>query len=870
MLKKCFEKNKYILLSFIMATICVIVAFSLGQRMFFSEYVIMDSDMYAQSIPFYKMMLNKIFLHNDLFDNGRIFYSFQYGMGSDISLAAMFYALLSPLNIIYVVVQDINLATILIVIIRLGMSAAIFNYYLKKMFKMEGMVSCVFSVLYALCGYSVVYYMLPHFIIGLELLPLVIAFINDFYNEQSKGKGLSVIYAYLFIVSAYSAFLVGLISFIYFVLCNVIYNLKDKRKFLRVLFLYLYRVILSLAVSSFILFPAISFFVSNKVSDATTFNGITLNVVDFYSNLFMGAYQSLEGNIPYIYSGLIILILFPVFFIKKDVAIKEKAVWGILLVFSILSCFVSALYYAMHFFDAPDMFGYRFSYVISFVLITISVRVFNDVKNMSSKYFVAITIINVLVLGFSYFINGTKNGFNIFLLEINIILLFIYLIFFVKFFKAGKYKAVLPVLIMLEMIFNIYLIMISSTHTVISNKDFINKNNDQIDSAITQLHAKDNSFYRVFVNQEPNNNYHMKSDYYSAGLFSSFENERLRNTLYGIGLESAVRNLTEEGLVESTSLLLGYKYYVDSYGILFNKDVEDSNIFDNQYYAGIGYMVSDDIYSITLDSNNPFENQNIILNSFGNAKNEYWISGANESSLSLNNINVYYSAHNTLIFQPDDMTKDASAVFEVNSDYDNLYAYVPQADSVKYLSSPFYYTGDGSNGRLKGKKYVSAPSILKLQKNQQSNYQLTFSIAESMVLKYFEVEDILYYSLDYGSLDALTKECKNNEYVISEFKDGYIKGNVDVKEDKTVLYLSVPYDKSWDVYVDGKKSEIQPVINDTFISVNLPAGNHEVIFEYNNRFGQIGICITVEGIVLLLLELTFAIRKRDNHSEESR
>ena len=65
--------------------------------------------------------------------------------------------------------------------------------------------------------------------------------------------------------------------------------------------------------------------------------------------------------------------------------------------------------------------------------------------------------------------------------------------------------------------------------------------------------------------------------------------------------------------------------------------------------------------------------------------------------------------------------------------------------------------------------------------------------------------------------------------------------------------MSIPYDKGWSAYVDGKKTELIPVIDHTFMALKLEEGEHDIVLEYSVPGGREGIYLTICGIIMLIV-----------------
>ena len=56
------------------------------------------------------------------------------------------------------------------------------------------------------------------------------------------------------------------------------------------------------------------------------------------------------------------------------------------------------------------------------------------------------------------------------------------------------------------------------------------------------------------------------------------------------------------------------------------------------------------------------------------------------------------------------------------------------------------------------------------------------------------------------------------------------KATVDAKEDQ-LLVTTIPYEKGWSATIDGQPVEIT-AFQDAFVSIKVPAGEHDIAFSY--------------------------------------
>ena len=93
-------------------------------------------------------------------------------------------------------------------------------------------------------------------------------------------------------------------------------------------------------------------------------------------------------------------------------------------------------------------------------------------------------------------------------------------------------------------------------------------------------------------------------------------------------------------------------------------------------------------------------------------------------------------------------------------------------------------------------------------------------------------------------------------------KGNVIEGSVDVKEDG-YFKLSIPYDKGFEVYVDGEKTPYE-VVNKNFISFKINEGNHNIKLVYVFPLFKEGVVISCAGLVLFVGSEIYQKKNRKN------
>ena len=83
-----------------------------------------------------------------------------------------------------------------------------------------------------------------------------------------------------------------------------------------------------------------------------------------------------------------------------------------------------------------------------------------------------------------------------------------------------------------------------------------------------------------------------------------------------------------------------------------------------------------------------------------------------------------------------------------------------------------------------------------------------------------------------------------------EFKEDCISCKIEVSGNK-ILMLSIPYEKGWTAYVDGKKQNILKC-NIMFSALKLSQGSHTIVLKYKTPGMALGNLISVCALVISL------------------
>jgi len=139
-----------------------------------------------------------------------------------------------------------------------------------------------------------------------------------------------------------------------------------------------------------------------------------------------------------------------------------------------------------------------------------------------------------------------------------------------------------------------------------------------------------------------------------------------------------------------------------------------------------------------------------------------------------------------------------------------------------------------------------------------ANNTLEISFIEGV----YEIEAFSVSVLDFDLIKDIYKEI--DPFTIDSVSGDTMKGSVNATKDGVFL-LSVPYDKGFTVYVDGKKTEYY-LANEAFIGFDVQKGEHEIVLSYHAPLKTEGLAISGLGIALCAAVSIYENRKKEEET----
>ncbi len=306
---------------------------------------------------------------------GGFFYSFgKLAGGSTLGLFA--YYMNSPFNLLFLLLPTrmVPQAVGLLFLLRTGVTAAAFCWYLQRHFAKADPLFAVLGQCYAFCAFCIVYNQNIIWMDVVWLLPLVLAALDDLMH-QDHHWGFTVLVFLCILLNFYIAWPVCLFSILYF-LC--LWPSRGQGRFGRCFAAFAASGVLAAGLSFFFLLPVLLEVQESKgglfdftFSLTPQFNLLQLPYRLFFGNFF---WNDVTNGLPNIYCGVVLVPLALLYFCGNAPR-REKLGFAALLAALAGSFWVKGVDQIWHGMKQPVWFPYRYSFLFSAVVILLAARV---------------------------------------------------------------------------------------------------------------------------------------------------------------------------------------------------------------------------------------------------------------------------------------------------------------------------------------------------------------------------------------------------------------------------------------------------------------------------------------------------------------
>lgn len=783
---------------------------------------------------FHQYVIFDVDLQNILHGNGSLFYTFTSGLGLNFYALSSYYlgSFLSPL-VYFFDLTNMPDAVYLTTLLKFGLIGLSTFFSLNKLFKnIPQTLKLALSTSYALMSFSVSQLEIKTWLDVFILIPLIITGLHLLITEKKFSLYFTSL-SILFIQNYYFGYMTALFL-IFWYLCQISWDFKTRKSS-----------VLDFIVTSFL--AGMASLIMNlptlfdlqthgeKLTEVTKFQTESSWYLDLFAKQFIGSFDTTKyGAIPMIFVGLLPFILTILFFTLTSIKFHVKLIYIIFFTFLIASFYIEALdlfWQGMH---TPNMFLHRYAWIFSTLLIYTAAEVLNRLREIKIWNF--LVSLFLVVTGFLATIY-LKSHYS-FLTDLNILLTLEFLVVYSllllavikKFISVNLFAILISLFIMVEVSLNAS----SQIDGIAKEWGFASRSAYSRDIPAMESFSTyiGNSFTRTEKLETQTGNDSMKFNYNGISQFSSVRNRSASSTLDKLGFKSSGTNLNLRYANNSilADSLFGIQYNIsdspiDKYGFkdIYQKD--NLTLYENQFSLPIAFA-SQSVYNDVKFNEHTLDNQTSFLNQLANVNFDYF------SPI------PYEKTENTddLISVTGSSNEDATIQYQIE---------VPENSQVYLSFTNLHFSNDKQkkvdilvNGE---KKIFTTDNVFSFFNLGYTKEKKTFNIHVSFPENsQVSFESPTFYRLDTKTFTEAIQKIKEQPVTVSTSKNKVFT-RYDVKQD-TSIFFTIPYDKGWSAYQDGKKIKINQA-QTGFMKVDVPKGKGTITLSFiPNEFVIGAIC----------------------------
>lgn len=872
--KAFFSNNLFIILAFLVPFVLMTTAFALMKVSPFGDQQILVTDLWHQYFPFLVDFQDKL-KHGE-----SLFWSWTQGAGVNY-FALMSYYLASPLNFVSVFIPSEWLREFLMfsVVIKVACAGMFMAIFLRSVFKKNDFSLVLFGCCFSFCAFFMGYYWNTIWLDTVCITPLVVLGAVKLLTENKFR-----LYVVTLALSLLANYYIGLFTCIFVLLIFIAYNIA-KWENVKTFFTKLLRMgvfsLIAIGITAFFLLPAFFGLQNTNASGSSFPSTFSINIGK--SNDLLGvltAIQQILSNfitfispatkeadaLPNIACGTVSIVLGILFLTSKKIRLKEKIVDMCLIFFMIISCIIRQLDYIWHGFHFTNMIPYRFSYLISFVLVVMAFRAFMLIDFSSCWDVLLAALGSALVILFAI---GTQEAYTI--IGTAIVALVVCTMLFLytrRIVPKQVLLIVLAVVVIGESGATAYIGVKTTTVTGTYDYPRGGETTKQLISYMNSLEENTTELWRAETTSTQTLNDGSLNGYNGLSMFNSMANvdtTRFFENFGMMGWKSGNRYTYAEGS-PVTNVFMNLKYIISRDGVYRNTydlseayAVGNEKLLKNDHYIPMGFMVNNNLTQWVENDNedqfNPFDQQNEFFKlATGINENVYTsLDVVSQGHYDYEKFPVSKTSYGNYSFSCTDASITPHVKWNYEAPEDGLYcmyAKISGGDNVTVMQNDAAQSSTYGMGRPyiacigyfnKGDK-ISVYS--QLEQGQSGSAQVYVNLLN---------KDVFEEGYEKISKDVMTT---------TNLTGSSMEGTIDVSEDG-LFYTSIPYEEGWTAVVDGKEVEITPV-GGSLLAFPLLKGSHEIRLYYYPKGFWPGFAVTTICLLTFagLCAYTYIIKKK--------
>ncbi|KAF1301700.1 YfhO family protein [Enterococcus sp. JM9B] len=844
----CKQHARYMLASFfiplgIMAFIYLTIGIFPG-----SSRSILASDAFSQFSNFHASF------RNALLGKQSFLYTWNASLGLNYLSLVSYYlgGLFTPLVLLFPN-QLMPDALYFLTLLKIGSAGLAFWFYARQTFHIEKWQHVTLAVSYALMSFITAHSEIIMWLDAFVYLPLIIMGI-DRLIQQHKPKLLFFSYLLLFLSSFYMGFMIAIFSALYF-LVRLLDNWRQTKK---VIVPYGLTALLSGGASMIIILPAILDLRANgeELSKITTLKTEATDFLDLVLKNLVGVYDTTKyGSIPFIYVGLLPLVLCLFYFVSKA-PLKQKLLYAGFFALLTASFYLVPLNLFWHGMHAPNMFLFRYAYLFSFLVIMLAGYGWERVDQKSNGKLLGVILIQMALFCLAFGIRpaGSYEYIKFSSFAVSIFFLLLYLLAFGLYRLRSYPKHLFVVLILLVVSFEAIVNTNGMVRGILNDWNYASRSlytepYPAIDELVQKTKSAD--FSRVENLDPVSSNDSFNYGYSGVSMFSSIRNRHSSSYLDQLGFRSRGTNLNIR-YPNNTLLMdsfLGIKYNlsktpINKYGFTETARSKDYQLYENENALPLAFLANPDAAKVPQPSNDNLTSQTNLINGLADLQQTYFQFWPLTISETDNTTVTYDGMYTIFTEEKGNLAKEVTWKVAVPAHSQAYLSLYPQ-DFAQLESSTATITVNGE--QRKSQINITGQYYDLGYYEQATEIEFTASFYGTQKVGFQNPQVVTLNTKAYQSAMDQIKEQGVNLNVGKRSAEG----QVTTKEEQ-LLVTTIPYEKGWQATVDGKKVPVS-AFQDAFVSLTLPKGKHTIRLSYLPQGFLPGVLLFFSCLLLFFL-----------------
>ncbi len=875
--------SSYLAFCFIVPVILMYLVYLAMEIHPFGDGSVLVLDLNGQYVYFFEAIRNMVY------GEGSLLYSFFRALGGEF-MGIYAYYLASPLSYIVALFPQAKIleAMLTILLLKVGLCGLSFGFYLHKHTTNPNRpVIVAFSVMYALSAFAVVHqnnlmwtdtiFWLPLLVYGLEQLIL-----NRRYKLYVISLAMTLMSNYYI---GYMACIFSVLYFFYYYFAqekDVINPRRERAHFLRTGMRFALFSVLAAAIAGFVILAAYYSltFGKNDFSSPSWAFRTNFKLLDFLTKFLPGSYDTVRPEgLPFVYCGLLAVILVPVYFMARPIRAREKVAAVLLIAAFVLSFWIRPLELVWHGFQRPNWLNHRYSFMFCFLFLCLAYRGFGHLKKVGEKFILGVCAFLVLFVAicekmtFETYVTSDEKILALETVWLTVFAAVALLVLLCLIIRTDKEKhkknfsAILAAVVCIEIFCSSLACVVAFDRDVMySGYSGYNKFLSGIRPIVNRVKEEDTGFYRMekLIHRSFNDN--MALGIRGLSNSTSTLNADTLIFLEGLGYVSKSHLSQYRGGTPVSDSLLGLKYLIDAeesdeiawfYDVAFLENGYDA--YYNPYALSLAYGVDGRITDFDFSKYDlPFSRLNDLVGAMlGDDTAPLIFQPVATQETKSSNCEVSQTGNGTTYTPVEDKKCTFSYTLQATKE-GHYYFYLPTSqNNVVALQ----VNGFGQGNYL-GPDDSCIVDLGEYREGERIHVVLTLKENAVTVLNGYPY---FWYFNESTFKEAFDRLQAQPQFKIGEdFSEDHLIGTIETNKENQLIQTTLAFDKGWKIYVDGKEVETFETLN-ALVAFHIDeAGSHTLEMRYRPVIYVLGWTVSTVGlsVFVLLCATEWVIKKR--------